>query len=171
MLRPRVPQVCLGAAMMALLSGCGYTHTALFPENIRSVAVPIFDNRTVQYRGLERDLTEALIKEIETRGTQMKVVRSDEAESILTGSILQVQQRVLSLDRVAGLPADVEVTVILNFEWKNQRTGEVIRDRRGFAVVGRHLPNRTFGEAYEVAQHEVAQQAARDIVTVMQSNW
>ena len=63
----RLLKVTLCATVVSLLSACGYSHQALFPEGIRTVAVPIFENRTTHYRGLERDVTEALIKEIEAR--------------------------------------------------------------------------------------------------------
>src|SRR5665213_243892 len=46
------------------LAGCGYTTKSVFPPGIRTVAVPIFENRSF-YRGAERDVTEALIKQIE----------------------------------------------------------------------------------------------------------
>ena len=45
-----------------LATGCGYSHVPLFPQEYRTVSVPILENRTA-YRDVEFDLTEALIKE------------------------------------------------------------------------------------------------------------
>ena len=44
----------------------GYSFGHAYDDSIRTVAVPIFDNRT-QARGLEVLITEAIIKQIETR--------------------------------------------------------------------------------------------------------
>ena len=49
--------------------------------------------------------------------------------------------------------------------------GESLRDRRGFATVGRHLPAHPVGEPFEVARHEAVQQLAKDIVAVMRTDW
>jgi hypothetical protein len=151
------------------LAGCGYSHGGTFPKDIASIAVPIFQNRT-EYRDVEFDLTEALIKEIELK-TPYKVVRSGDADTILVGVVTGVEQRVLSRRPVGGLPQDMEVLVTVSFEWKHQRTGESLRDRRGFTTAGRHVPGRPIGEPFEVARHEAVQQLARDIVAVMRADW
>lgn len=162
---------CLAYLLMIIVSltGCGYSHGGSFPKEVSSVAVPIFENRT-PYRDVEFDLTEALVKEIELR-TPYKVVRSGDADTILTGVVTHVEQRVLSRRALGGLPQEMEVSVVVNFDWRNQRTGETLRDRRGFETVGRHVPARPIGEPLEVARHELVQQLARDIVAVMRENW
>jgi len=163
----------MSAALLVLaclfLTGCGYSHGGTFPKEIGSIAVPIFENRT-PYRDVEFDLTEALIKEIELR-TPYKVVRSGDADTLLAGVVTNVDQRVLSRRDVGGLPQEMEISIVVNFEWKHQRTGESLRDRHGFITVGRHVPGRPIGEPFEVARHEAVQQLARDIVAVMRADW
>lgn len=160
----------LGAAVAAAsLTGCGYSHGGNFPKDISSVSVPIFENRT-PYRDVEFDLAEALVKEIELR-TPYKVVRTTDADTILAGVVTDVDQRVLSRREVGGLPQEMEISIVVTFEWKNQRTGESLRDRKGFATIGRHVPARPVGEPFETARHEAVQQMARDIVGVMRENW
>jgi hypothetical protein len=155
--------------LAAFLTGCGYSHGGTFPKEVSSIAVPIFENRT-PYRDVEFDLTEALVKEIELK-TPYKVVRSGDADTILVGVVTQVDQRVLSRRAVGGLPQEMEVSIVVSFEWKNQRTGNSLRDRKGFATVGRNVPGLPVGEPYEIARHEASQQLARDIVSVMREKW
>lgn len=158
------PLLCLVS-----LTGCGYSHGGTFPKDVASIAVPIFENRTA-YRDVEFDLAEALVKEIELR-TPYKVVRTVDADTILAGVITVVDQRTLSRRALGGLPQEVEISITVNFEWKNQRTGDSLRDRKGFVTVGRHVPAQPVGEPFETARHEAAQQMARDIVSVMRENW
>lgn len=49
---------------VAWVGGCGYSSGGVFPSDVSSVSTPIFKNETF-YRGVELDLAEALIKEIE----------------------------------------------------------------------------------------------------------
>jgi len=155
--------------LITAATGCGYSHGQRFPANIKSVAVPIFDNRTI-YRDVEFDLTEALIKEIELR-TPYKVIKTGKADTVLQGTITKVRQDLITRDRVGGLAESLDVTVTINFEWRNQSTGEIIRDRRGFQTTRRHIVTRPVSEPFKVAQHQIVQKTAQDIVGVMQADW
>ena len=161
--------MALWLLLPALLAGCGYRATELFPTEYASVAVPIFQNQTF-YRGLEFDLTEALVKELEQR-TPYRTQPVGRADTLLQGTITDVETRRLSRTRSTGLPQEVEVEVTLNFTWTDQATGQVIVDRRGFTGVGRYIPSRPVGETLEVGQQAAAQRLARDIVGSLRGDW
>jgi hypothetical protein len=162
---------CRGAVLAALLllSGCGYHQQSLFPAEVRSVAVPIFQNRTF-YQGLEFEVTEAIIKEIELQ-TPYKVTGQGSADTILEGSIVDVRQHRLSRTRDGGLVQELEFAILLSFEWRNLRTGKVLRRRDGMEVVGRYVPTRPVGEPVDVGQHMAATAIAQGIVSAMRSDW
>ena len=155
--------------LAAFTAGCGYSHKELFSDEYTSVAVPIFENRTF-YRGVERDLGEALVKEIEQR-TPYKVISPNAANTILQGTILKIEQNQLARRRPGGVPEELEVTITVDFEWKDLRTGQIIRDRKGFEAVGRYVPTSPVGQPFEVGQHMAVQALARDIVSTLQANW
>jgi len=155
---------CLLAAM-----GCGYRHQELFTEEYQTVAVPIFENRTF-YRTAEFDLSEALVKEIERR-TPYKVTSPTTADTIVEGVISDIQQRMVTRRASGGVPQEIELTVTVNFQWKDLRSGEVLRDRRGFQAVGRHIVAQPMGEPIEIAQHAAMEQLAREIVSTMRADW
>ena len=167
----------LGACLIAALVGCsegsgllGYTAEELYPENVRTVAVEIFESRTFQ-QGVEFDLTEALAKEIELR-TPYKVAERSVADTLLTGTVYNVRRSVLSRTHDAGIPQEVQVRVTAGFEWKDMRTGQVIRKRGRIDGTGEQMPVRTAGaEPYETAQHEAVAELARDIVSTMRRDW
>ncbi|GBD35921.1 hypothetical protein HRbin36_01036 [bacterium HR36] len=70
----------------------GYTSDSQFDTSLKTIRVPVFKNETF-YRGLEFQLTEAVIKKIEAR-TPWKVVQQGYCDAELTGTIKQVQKRV-----------------------------------------------------------------------------
>lgn len=179
-LRSATPRMAAaGPLLCALLAlaGCaspngsvaGYTSSELYDQSIRTVALPIFQNRSF-YRGMEFALTEALQKEIEHR-TPYKVTRPGGADTILSGSIVSVDQRLLSRGLGAGLAQEVQVVVALSFEWKDLRSGEIIRRRSRLEGSGEFIPSRGVGEPVEVARHEAVDELSREIVSLMRGDW
>lgn len=152
-----------------VLAGCSYSTTTLYPEQYRTVAVPVFENRSF-YQGFNADLAEALVKRIEQH-TPYKVVAPAGADTILQGAILDIQQTRLSRSDDGGVPQEIEVTVTVNWQWKDLRTGKPIRDRAGFRAVGRHVPSDPVAEPIDVALHAAADQLAADIVSTLQADW
>ncbi len=159
------------------LAGChgdggsllGYRNTALFDPNIDTVAVEIFENQTFE-RGVEFDLTEALVKEIELR-TPYKVVSRSRAQTVITGTIDTVRRSVLSREFEAGVPQELQVTVTTSFEWKDLRSGRVLRERGRISGTGEFIPTQPVTEPFEHGQHTAVAELARDIVSVMRDDW
>ena len=149
--------------------GCGYTHQALYPSGISTVQVKIFENRTF-YRDVEFDLTEAIVKEIELK-TPYKSKSQDGADTLLEGRIVDIQQKRLSRTSSGGLTQEMEVTVTIDFEWRDLESGKVLRQRSGVADVGTYKPARPIGEPFEVAQHMAVQRVASRIVSAMRDDF
>jgi len=156
--------------MLALvLFGCGYTTTELYDAQYTTVAVPNFGNRTF-HQGIEFELREAVIKEIEQR-TPYKVVGSPgAADTMLEGVILNIDTPLVSRTPDGGVPQEVEVTVTINFTWRDLRTGETLRGYQGFTATGQFVPDRRVGEFYQTAQHRAIQRLAEDIVSAMRED-
>ena len=134
------------------------------------MAVPIFENR-VFYQGVEFDLTEALAKEIELR-TPYKVLQDQSrADTAVTGSIIDVDQRRLARDDRTGLVEALEVSVTIDFDWTDLRSGQCLRQRKGFTAVVHYAPARVTGEPFQVAQHQAVARLAQRIVDAMGSDW
>ena len=167
---------CLLVAALAtatLLTGCaggsGYRHEVLYDTSIRTVSAPIFMNRTF-YREMEFRLSEALAKEIE-QTTPYNVTTAGGADTIITGTILSVDQRLLSRDLETGVAQEVQVVVTASFEWKDLRTGQIIRKRSRLDASGEYIPVRGVREPLEVARHEAVGELSRQIVSLMASDW
>jgi hypothetical protein len=152
-----------------LISGCGYHAGDLYDTSIQTIAVPIFENRTF-YRDVEFRLTEALTKQIESR-TPYKVAEESSADTILTGTITRVDKRLLSRQFNTGLPQEVQVVVTASLEWKDLRTGRILRKRGRIEAAGEYIPTRPVAEPFEAARHAAIDRLAHEIVAVMRQDW
>lgn len=147
----------------------GYRSYGIYPQGIQTVAVPIFENQTL-VTGLEREITDALIKEIESR-TPYSVASSNTADTILIGTIVRVSKRKLSEKRGSGLVQEVMQTVTIDFEWKDVRSGRILTQRRDFSAGDIFIPSTPVGERPEFGRFVIAAELARDVVAEMRGEW
>lgn len=176
-MRPRAGWVAvLGACVLGLaLASCasdpaeGYSFRSTYAGNVRSIAVPMFQNMT-QAPGLDRQLTEALTKELQ-RSTPWLVTTGEDADTSLTGTIRAADPRLLSVDRVTGLAQELAVTVTVDFEWRDNRTGKVLVSQRNFSATDTFVASRPSAERLEQGEQGAVGQVARDIVTSLRSAW
>ena len=166
-MHPAALKVILALLTLCSLAGCGYTTQTTFREDVTSVAVPIFENRSF-HRGLEFVVTEAVVKELAAQ-TPYRVLDVEQAQTVLEGEIIDVSQARLSRTETGGFPQEVELRVRLNLVWRNRRSGEVLMDRHGLVVVGRYVP--PVGELTEVAYLEAARRVAYGVIDAMRSQW
>jgi hypothetical protein len=157
------------AALLAGAGGCGYQHAETFPPGYESIAVPIFENRSF-YKGVEFDLAEALSKQVTDR-TPYRLAEPGAADTMLEGTIREVKQLRVTRTSEGSLPEQMEVLVVVDFAWKDLRSGEDIIDRQGFSAVGRYIPTTPIGEPFAAAQHDAANRLAQDIVDQMRGDW
>lgn len=146
----------------------GYTNRSLYRDDVRTVAVPIFRvSRTEFRRGLEFQLTEALIKQIETR-TPYKVVPVDRADTILDGTVLSLRQTVLT-ETPRNEPREVQVTIAVRVAWRDLRSGEVLNEALNLSE------NATFvvdvGETVATATDNSFDDLVERIVELMESGF
>ncbi len=147
----------------------GYSSSSLYESQFKSVAVPIFENDTM-VREMEFMLTDAVIKEIEAR-TPYKILGEQYADTLVTGTIRSVDLKTISQSRTTGLDNEVMITVVIDFEWLNLRSGGRIVGRKNFSSSALFIPSRPSSEPFEMGQFAVIQQISQDIVDQMQSSW
>jgi outer membrane lipopolysaccharide assembly protein LptE/RlpB len=128
----------LGAGAL-LLAGCGYSLRGSLPEHIRTVAVPVFANKT-QQPAVENFLTRAVVDAFVSSG-RLKVVRPEDADSILEGEIVGYQLNSLSYDAGANV-REYRLTVTLNLQFRDVRQNvmlwrqEGVQEKADFRVPG-----------------------------------
>ncbi|MCS6865477.1 MAG: LPS assembly lipoprotein LptE [Gemmataceae bacterium] len=141
-------------APLAALCGCrggfnllGYQvgADALYDANIKTVYVPLFNNRAFQttpYRGFEVDVTQAVIREI-GKTTSFRV-SSDytTADTELLGNIVSIQHNLLNRNQL-NLTREAELVVAVDVVWRDLRDGTILSNPRKRPVPGRTILNPT----------------------------
>lgn len=169
--------VALPALVLAVLGGCadnpadGYSFSPGYPEDVRTVAVPIWQvGPNVYRRELEFRLTEALVKRIEL-DTPYKVADRADADTLLTGTVDGVSQRVLSTNPDTGMPREMEMTLNVSFTWSDLRSGDVRAERSNVRVSGTYIPHEPVSEDFFIGSEDVIDRLARRVVEQMESDW
>jgi hypothetical protein len=112
---------CDGGGHFTIL---GYTTRPNYDTQIHTVRVPIFGNATFR-RGLEFDLTQAVVREIEAK-TPFKVVSGNcDADTELTGTIVSVNKNVINRNQLNEV-REAETVLGVEVLWRDLRTGEVL---------------------------------------------
>ncbi len=105
------------AAAVALLAacGCGYHtagHGSQLPQAVKVIAVPAFKSETQTYR-IENLLTEAVVREFNTRTRYRVVSDPKDADAILRGVVISTQTAPVTYDSQTGRASTALVTVTM----------------------------------------------------------
>ncbi|MHC4842620.1 MAG: LPS assembly lipoprotein LptE, partial [Planctomycetota bacterium] len=146
----------------------GYSNEFLYPEDVGTVYVEMFDNQSF-YRGIEYELTDALAKRIETE-TPYKVVSNPErADTVISGKIARVAESILSVERQTGRALEKEVELRAVVSWKNLKTGQLLVNNEAAAA------SATYSEwqqqSFDYASTLAANNLAQRIVELMEKQW
>jgi len=169
----RLAPVLLAAALA--LGACasdpseGYSFASTYDTSVRTVSVPIFDNKTFE-TGVEAELTEAVVKRIQ-QDTPWRVAASTAADTQLTGTITEFDLRTISFTRGTGLPQEQTYELTVDFAWRDNRSGTVLVERQEFRAAAAYVPERRAGERIDVGRREAVNELARAIVDQMRSDW
>ena len=156
-----------------LMSGCGYIVGPTHNPAITSIEIPTFANDTYR-RGLEQMLTEAVQKEVAKR-TTMRIVRGPGAQTTLSGRIVDAQKSVLG-ETMFDDPRELQLSLIVEVKWKDNRTGEVIEDGVPIDAESVNLFSQSsfapeVGQSTATAIHNSVQRTARRIIDLMEPAW
>jgi hypothetical protein len=118
---------CLTALGCFLLPACesfslfGYTTQPLYNREIHTVRVPIAKNNTY-LKGLEYQLTEAVIREIELKTPYKIVTAGCPADTELTCKIVTFNKNVVNNNQLNGV-REAETTLGVEVVWRDLRPG------------------------------------------------
>lgn len=164
------------AAALVFTSGCTtyrFGNDALFPPDIQTVYVPMFTSDSFR-RNLGERLSEAVKKEIENR-TPYKLVNTPEADSILTGRIINDTKR-LTIEHPDDEARELEIDFVVEVTWVDRR-GEILRQQGvplppavvQFSAAAPVRPET--GQSITTGQQEVIRRLAIQIVDLMEAPW
>lgn len=164
--------VTFALLLLLMVSGCAgigkYSQESLYPENIQTVCLEMFDNRSFR-RDVEYQLTDALAKRIESE-TPYKI-QSDQnlADSLMTGQIVAMRESILTIERQTGQALEKEFVIEAVVSWKNLQTGELLLDNEPVTTSASYSEFLNQGEGY--AAKLAANRLAQHIVEQMEKPW
>lgn len=157
---------------IGLITGCGrsvgYSNESLYPTNIETVYVEMFENESFR-RGLEYELTDAVAKRIEAETPYKIISDRDLADSVVTGKILSLTDKVLAMERQTGRPLEHQADVVAVVNWKNLKTGQFIIENIGVKEAMSFSP--WLEQGYDYGSTVAANRLAERIVEKMQIQW
>lgn len=109
--------------LVALVAGgCSYSpNPTLFPTHLKTIAVPVFQNRTTQPL-LDEEVTTAVVNRF-IRNSKLRVVAEDQADLVVTGSIAAYRNAVFgfnSQEQAQEYQVAVTVSVTVRDRVKNR---------------------------------------------------
>lgn len=157
---------CLFICGCSLLEG--YSNEPLFPEDIRSVYVEMFDSQS-SYRGVEWELSDSIAKRIESQCGYKVIDDRSRADSVISGFIESIGQGALAIERETGRSVETEINLAATFNWKNLKTGELLVENETISVSSSYTEWQNFGFNYgsSLAVNKLAQR----IVEAMEKEW
>ena len=161
----RLRVLALAVALLGL-GGCGYSFRGTLPSHIKTVAVPIFLNRT-QEPGVDSIITAAVARAFATNG-RLRVVRPADADAILEGEITNYGVAPIAYDPALNIQL-YRLVVVLNLRMRDLKRKTVlfqqtaVTEQADFRVVG---PVSATIAREETALTQASGEIARSIVSL-----
>ena len=164
--------VAIGALIvLTTTSGCGYKIGMMHRSDVRTIAIPVWTRgHGVFRRGLEMDLTKALVNRIQL-DTRYRICAEAQADTRLTGQLDNVHQKLLTINTDTGASRAMEATFTVSFKWIDLRNGEELAVRKNFEVRGRYITAAPFNETFFSGSREAIDEAAQRIVEQLVEGW
>jgi hypothetical protein len=158
-------------ALCLCLTGCaGYRLGPTLGAEYRSVAVPMFRNKTYKPQ-IEAQITNGIIKRFQTDGT-LRIESVANADIVLTGEITQYQRHELrSLQSQVGAPREYRVTIDARIEARDRVTGKIVLA----PTIVSGSADTFIGDDLQSAEQQVlplvADDLAKRVVTLLAEKW
>ena len=111
-----------------IVLNCGiYSFSGSLAPHLKTVAVPLFDNRTVEF-GIAEDMTDTVIEEF-TRDNTLKIADRSTADILIDATILRVDDRAGAFD-ANEMVQDVKIYVSVNVKCTDQVKDQVLWEER-----------------------------------------
>ncbi len=169
-------QVWLAALALLLLSGCSYTTRNALPPHIKTVAVPVFHNKTYiddYTRKIEVEVTESTRNAFIQPG-ELKLAGREDADLILEGVITKLEREVLRTDRF-GDPAEVRLTIRARISVYDVKEAKyLVKDSLVTNAEKRSesgVYNLRRGESEDLARHSAVEDLGRQIARRVTERW
>jgi outer membrane lipopolysaccharide assembly protein LptE/RlpB len=166
----RRSQLGLIGLLALIVTSCGY-HTAgkasRIPTDVKTLAVPAFVNQTQTYR-IEAVLTEAVVREFNTRTKYRIVTDPSDADAVLRGTVTGTQLAPLTYDSNTGRASSGLVTVNLKVVLTT-KNGRVLYENSNYVYREQYQISSQLSSFFE-EQGPAVQRLSQDFARTLVSN-
>ena len=164
-------------AWTLLCGGCGY-HVAghdanLIPQSIHTIYLPAWENGTTRFK-LTDSIPQDIGREFISRTRYQVVTKPDNADAVLTGTILKQYASPAILDPSTSRASAVQVEVTLSAKLVEKKTGKVLWEVGWFSYKQRYevssVPTAYVDESGP-ALARLSREVAQSVVSAILSNF
>ena len=162
-LRSGIGRWAIFPCLLAAFLRCGvYSFTgATLPPHLKTVAVPLFDNRSPEF-GVDQRITDAVIEAV-TRDNTLKIADLSNADCILRGTLMRMEDRAGQYDSNEEA-STYRITLTVQAVFEDLRKKTVIW-QNSFSAFGTYSTDR------DAAITEAIDKLTTDLINKMVSNW
>jgi hypothetical protein len=158
------------------LTSCGY-HVAgttdVLPKNVKTIAVPAFGNITTRYK-ISDLLAAAITREFISRTRYQIVADPDQADAVLSGSVVNFISYPTVFDSKTGRAAGIQAIVMLQLSLRDRATNKVLFDRPHMEFRQNYeisVDPRAYFDESEVGMDRLSRDVARSVVSAVLANF
>lgn len=157
--------------LLSLCLSCGYTASTTLPSHIKTIAIPLFKNETLEY-GVEEELTRAVTEKF-VSDNRLKVVGEKEASSLLLGTVKTYKRSIFSYS-TGEVAQEYEVTIRVSVQFQDVSNNKIIWKEDNLQSTARYFAIDMAGQKAQTEQDGRApaiQFLANDILTRTVEGW
>ena len=148
----------------------GYHVGSVLKANYRSVAVPMFKNKTLKPQ-LEAQVTNGIIRRLQSDGT-LRVDSVDNADIVVAGEIVDYRRtRLRSLQTEASTPREFRIYIDARVEAHDRVTGKVVLPPTIVTGTADTFIGNDLQSAEFQALPLIADDLARQVVSLLVESW
>jgi len=157
----------------ALLTAAGcstYTFTSAVPEELRTIAVPVFENAS-GYPEIDAVVTQCVLREFQREGT-FKIRPLNHASLKLLGKLVKTETQSLNYDRNYGSrTSEYRYTLVAEITLVERGTGKLLIDAMPVKANTTFLTHGDMLTGMQDAYPRIAKELARAIVNAVLAQW
>jgi len=172
--RPLLPVA--SCAFLLTLASCGYhvaETTDVLPKNVKTIAIPTFGNITTRYK-ISDLLAAAITREFISRTRYQIVSDPDQADAVLTGSVVNFVSYPTVFDSKTGRAAGIQAIVTMQVTLRDRATNAVLFDRPHMESRQNYeisVDPRAYFDESEVGMDRLSRDVARSVVSAVLENF
>jgi len=160
--------LAVGVACFALHCGIYSFSGSGLPSHIRTVAVPVFGNRTAEI-GIKETLTDAVTEVLITDG-RLRVVGPELADSIIEGTVVDYKEQAYTYDRSENVQEYI-VRIYVDVSYQDVRNRAIIWEEKRMEGWGTYDVSVSPPEEIDDGRERAIAKLAEDIVNKTLSGW